>query len=85
MTVLSVLIPVKDERENVAPLHRQLRDALDPMRIDYEILFVDDGSRDGTTRALQQLATADCRRVKRRRGATTADRGPAGRDRPFPG
>ena len=76
MTVLSVLIPVKDERENVATLHRQLRDALDPMRIEYEILFVDDGSGDGTHAALQQLAAADRRvkvvRLRRNYGQTAA-------------
>src|SRR5262249_46338906 len=76
MTVLSVLIPVKDERENVAPLHRQLCDVLDPMMLEYEIVFVDDGSRDGTFDALQQLATADRRvkivRLRRNYGQTAA-------------
>src|SRR5712691_11737306 len=81
MTMLSVLIPVKDERENVAPLHRQLRDALEPGArangwLDYEILFVDDGSSDGTFSVLKDLAENDRRvkvvRLKRNYGQTAA-------------
>ena len=49
--MLSVVIPIKDERDNLRPLHERLRAALDPLcqggqptLRDYEILFVDDGS-----------------------------------------
>src|SRR5262245_6302066 len=76
MIVLSVLIPVKDECDNVGPLHRQLCDALNPTRIEYEIVFVDDGSCDGTFAAIQQLAAADRRvkvvRLRRNYGQTAA-------------
>jgi len=76
MSVISVLIPIKDERENLFPMHRQLMDALEPLLIDYEILFVDDGSRDGSFGVLQELASIDPRvkaiRLRRNFGQTAA-------------
>jgi glycosyltransferase involved in cell wall biosynthesis len=56
---LSVVIPIKDERDNVAKLHDQLRASLDPLRRAYEIVFVDDGSDDGSYQALEDLARRD--------------------------
>lgn len=46
-TALSIVIPVCNEAENVAPLAREIHAALAP-RNDYEIVFVDDGSTDAT-------------------------------------
>jgi glycosyltransferase involved in cell wall biosynthesis len=56
---LSVVIPIKDERDNVAKLHEQLRAALDPLRLSHEMVFVDDGSGDGSFQALEDLARRD--------------------------
>jgi glycosyltransferase involved in cell wall biosynthesis len=56
---LSVVIPVKDERDNLQPLHERLRSSLEPLHITYEILFVDDGSIDGTFAVLEELAARD--------------------------
>jgi glycosyltransferase involved in cell wall biosynthesis len=56
---LSVVIPIKDERENVGPLHERLRQALEPLGLSYELLFVDDGSTDGSFAALEELARRD--------------------------
>jgi len=50
---LSVVVPVKDEAGNVAPLAREIAAALKGQ--DHEILFVDDGSSDGTADALTAL------------------------------
>jgi glycosyltransferase involved in cell wall biosynthesis len=46
MKELSIIIPVLNERENIAPLISDLEQAL--AGIDYEVIFVDDGSDDGT-------------------------------------
>ena len=51
---LSVVVPVFDEQDNVAPLVREIVAALRG-RVPFEILFVDDHSRDGTLAALQAL------------------------------
>jgi len=56
---LSVVIPIKDERDNLAPLHERLRQALQPLGLSYEILFVDDGSTDGSFAALEEIARGD--------------------------
>src|SRR5205823_266646 len=81
---LSVVIPIKDERENLRPLHDRLRRALEPLRTgqgapaltDYEILFVDDGSIDGSFGVLEALAAADPRvkvvKMRRNFGQTPA-------------
>lgn len=53
---LSVVIPVKNEAENVAPLVAEIRAALDGL-VRYEIIFVDDGSHDTTAGELVRLAT----------------------------
>ncbi len=45
-SLLSVIIPVYNERENINPLIAQLTTTLSGL--DYEILFIDDGSQDGT-------------------------------------
>ena len=51
---LSIVIPVKDEAANVAPLVAELRAALDGL-LDYEIVYVDDGSKDGTAAEVARL------------------------------
>jgi glycosyltransferase involved in cell wall biosynthesis len=56
---LSVVIPIKDERDNLRPLHDQLRQALEPLALEYEIVFIDDGSSDGSFELLQELAAGD--------------------------
>ena len=58
---LSVVIPIKDECANITPLHDRLRAALEPLGLAYEIVFVDDGSTDGSFLQLQKAAAADPR------------------------
>ena len=58
---LSVVIPIKDERDNLVPLHERLCRALDPLGRDYELVFVDDGSTDGSFAVLEDLAARDGR------------------------
>lgn len=54
-----MIIPIKDERDNIRPLHERLRQALDPMGQSYELLFVDDGSADDSYTLLEELAATD--------------------------
>ncbi|HZU37486.1 MAG TPA: glycosyltransferase family 2 protein, partial [Gemmataceae bacterium] len=56
---LSVIIPIKDERDNLRPLHDRLRQALTPLGHAYELVFVDDGSIDGSFTVLEELAARD--------------------------
>jgi glycosyltransferase involved in cell wall biosynthesis len=54
---LSVVIPARNEAPNVAPLIAEIRRALDG-RISYEIVYVDDGSSDGTAAEARRLQAA---------------------------
>jgi glycosyltransferase involved in cell wall biosynthesis len=56
---LSVVIPLYNEEPNVAELHRELTAALGAWGRSYEILFVDDGSIDGTFPILKELQAGD--------------------------
>src|SRR5262249_11407868 len=57
--MLSVVIPIKEERENLRPLHERLRRSLTALNLEYEIVFVDDGSGDGSFAELEALAKLD--------------------------
>lgn len=54
---LSILIPVFDEVENLTPLAEGVRKALSGL--DYEMILVDDGSTDGSTAKLAEMAEAE--------------------------
>lgn len=59
LPVLSVVIPVFNEEENLSVLYSRLTCVLKETEPDYEIIFVDDGSRDGSSAFLHQLAEQD--------------------------
>lgn len=56
---LSVVVPIYNERESVGPLHEALTHALHLLGRSYEIVLVDDGSKDGTRDVLRELAATD--------------------------
>ena len=56
---LSVLVPVYNEAGNVGPLHAELDRVLRGSEIRYELVFVDDGSTDGTAAKLAAIQDAD--------------------------
>jgi glycosyltransferase involved in cell wall biosynthesis len=58
---ISLVIPVFNEEGNLAELHRRLTEVLASLALPYEILFVDDGSRDGTWNMIRELRAADSR------------------------
>jgi glycosyltransferase involved in cell wall biosynthesis len=55
----SVLVPVLDEAGTVLELARRVREAIVPLGLSYEILFVDDGSRDGTPHRVREARALD--------------------------
>jgi glycosyltransferase involved in cell wall biosynthesis len=56
---LSVVIPIHDEAPNLEPLHRELTEVLGGWGRPYELLFIDDGSRDRSFEILAQLQRND--------------------------
>src|SRR2546426_5585799 len=56
---LSVVVLVFNEAESIAPLHEELMGVLEALGIAFEVLYIDDGSRDGSTERLAQLALED--------------------------
>ncbi|RLC79097.1 MAG: glycosyltransferase [Chloroflexi bacterium] len=61
--MLSVIIPLLNEEPNILPLYRELSDALAQLGLEYELIFVDDGSTDGSFSVLEKLHKGD-ERVK---------------------
>jgi glycosyltransferase involved in cell wall biosynthesis len=56
---LSVVLPVLDEADSLGPLYRELTDVLERLGRPYELIFVDDGSRDGSFERLEKLHRSD--------------------------
>lgn len=56
---LSIVVPFYNEETNAPEMYRRLKDVLAGIGKTYELVFVDDGSRDSTFRALRDLALKD--------------------------
>jgi glycosyltransferase involved in cell wall biosynthesis len=56
---ISVVIPVMNEEGNLPELHARLETVLSATGVDWEILFIDDGSTDGTWREITRLRSID--------------------------
>lgn len=54
---ISIVVPAYNEEENLIPLASAITEALATLGTCYELLFVDDGSGDGTAHILQELVT----------------------------
>ncbi len=54
--MISIVIPVYNEKESLQPLHAELDTVMRQARLDMEVLFVDDGSRDGSWEVIADLA-----------------------------
>lgn len=73
---LTVTVPVFNERENVPLLHQQIVAALATVKRNWELILVNDGSTDGSTAVLDEVAAADPRvtvvHLRRNYGQTAA-------------
>src|SRR5437868_7068531 len=73
---ISVFLPVFDEEPNLRPLHEKMDKALEQLGRTAEIIYVDDGSRDGSLAILRELAEKDARvrvvALRRNYGQTAA-------------
>lgn len=73
---MSIVVPFYNEEESIGPMYEALRNALEPLDFDYELLFVDDGSRDATFQEARALAAKDHRlrviRFRKNYGQTPA-------------
>lgn len=58
---LSIVVPVLNEEANLKPLYSELKEALKTLGRSHEIVFVDDGSTDGSAQTLAELHEADDR------------------------
>jgi glycosyltransferase involved in cell wall biosynthesis len=76
MLDLSVVIPVYNEEDNLPLLWPELRGVLDGLTLAYEVVFVDDGSRDRSAEIIRAFREADARvrlvRLKENAGETAA-------------
>jgi len=84
MALLSVIIPIKDEQDNILNLHEKIASALEPYCAksngsgvnEFEVVYVDDGSIDRSALILAELARRDTRAkvvvLKRNYGQTPA-------------
>ena len=72
----SIVVPFFNEQENIPPLYLKLTEVMDTVGDPYELIFVDDGSRDNTFRVLQEIFEHDPRvhvvRLRRNFGQTAA-------------
>ena len=76
MPDLSIVVPVYDEEASLSPLWTELREVLDRLGLAFEVIFVDDGSRDRSAEIIRGFREADARvrlvRLKENGGETAA-------------
>ena len=73
---LSIVVPLYNEEDSLRPLYAAITNAVVPLGISFEIVFVDDGSSDGTVRVADEIARGDPRvclvKLRRNYGQTPA-------------
>ncbi len=68
---LSVIVLVYDEVDSIEPMHRELMSVLEGLSSAFEVLYVDDGSGDGSAERLGQLASHESRTTSYAGGAVS--------------
>lgn len=73
---LSIIVPIYNEENNIQPLHDGIRAALADLPLEYEVILVDDGSKDNSFPLLKRIAQEDRMikviRLRRNFGQTAA-------------
>lgn len=76
MPKYSIVVPFHNEEDSVTRLYDRIKDVMEEVGSSFEIVFVDDGSRDRTYRMLEEIAAVDSRvlvvKLRRNFGQTSA-------------
>ncbi len=76
MPKYSIVVPFHNEEENVTKLYDRVKEVMEHIGASFEMVFVDDGSRDRTYRLLEEIAAVDSRvlliKLRRNFGQTSA-------------
>ena len=72
MQGISIVVPIYNEEGNVRELHREIVEVCERERYTYEVIFIDDGSEDGTGRICKELAPLKYIRMRKNFGQTAA-------------
>ena len=76
MPKYSIVVPFHNEEESVTALYDRLKDVMEQVSDSFELIFIDDGSRDRTYRLLEEIAAVDSRvlviKLRRNFGQTSA-------------
>jgi glycosyltransferase involved in cell wall biosynthesis len=73
---VSIIVPIFNEEDNVKPLYEELNEVMSQSGLDYELVFVDDGSKDKSIERLRAVCASDPRatiiQLRRNFGQTPA-------------
>lgn len=69
---LSVVVPIFNEEDNVGELHKKIKNACERLEKTFEIIFIDDGSRDKTAEKCRNLSPLKLIKLRRNFGQTAA-------------
>jgi glycosyltransferase involved in cell wall biosynthesis len=76
MSLISIVVPLYNEEDNVRPLYDELCAVADTIDDDVEFILVDDGSKDKTVNVLKEIVGSDSRvkliKFRRNFGQTAA-------------
>jgi polyisoprenyl-phosphate glycosyltransferase len=61
MQLISIVVPVFNEQDNVQVFYQEICQYIDSLNYNFELIFVDDGSTDGTCAILERLVQQDIR------------------------
>ncbi|GAA0727080.1 glycosyltransferase [Clostridium malenominatum] len=72
MRGISIVVPIFNEEDNVEELHKEIKEVCEELNYDYEIIFIDDGSKDKTYERAMNLNPLKYIRFRRNFGQTAA-------------